>query len=79
LEVGRFEVEINVNQFENSRAIMSRLTIYFEDSEFESHERYVIFGSLDFLASAGETTIRDLRDFHLIFDRFSGGVLGLFM
>ena len=35
---------------------MSRLTIYFEDSEFESNERFVIFGSLDFLASAGDET-----------------------
>lgn len=33
---------------------MSRLTLYFEDSEFEVSERYAIFGSMDFLASAGE-------------------------
>lgn len=40
--------------FFSFRAIMSRLTVYFEDSEFDSNERFVIFGSLDFLASAGD-------------------------
>lgn len=32
---------------------MSRVSIYFEDSKFESSERYLIFDSLDFLAGCG--------------------------
>lgn len=37
----------------NFSVVMSRLTIYFENSDFESTERYAVFDSMDFLASCG--------------------------
>lgn len=37
----------------NFRVVMSRLTIYFENSDFETTERYAVFDSMDFLASCG--------------------------
>lgn len=32
---------------------MSRLTIYFENSDFEAIERYAVFDFMDFVASCG--------------------------